>query len=129
MNNSDFDIFINAEFLDTKTGTPILNLSPDEITSEHEPYEHEYPTLSLDPILEIDFNSEIPNWILDYFNMQEPEECFVEIPIMVQCRTHKKKRINKKWRKRYGAVIRYEKRRAKKIEIKAGDLYAYAHCK
>ena len=33
MNNSDFDIeIINAEFLDTKTGMSILNLSSDEIS-------------------------------------------------------------------------------------------------
>lgn len=83
--------------------------------------------LNLD--LEIDFNSEIPNWILDYVNAQESEWDTVEIPIMVQRRTHRKRRINKKWRKRYGTVIRYEKRRAKKIEIKADDFYTYAHCK
>lgn len=84
---------------------------------------------NLNSDLEIDFNSEIPNWILDCLNTQEPEECIVEIPTMVQRRIHKKKPINKKWRKRYGTVIKYKKFRATKIEIKPDDFYAYMHCK
>lgn len=84
---------------------------------------------NLNSEIEIDFNSEIPNWILDYYNAQESELDTVEIPIMVQRRTHRKRRINKKWRKRYGTVIRYENRRSKKIEIKADDFYTYSHCK
>lgn len=124
MNNSDFDIFINAEFLDTKTGMPILNLSSDEITSVHEPYEQEYSTFSFAPTLEIDFKSEISQEFLDYIRTTSvPEECIVELPFEVQRRIHKKKRINKKWRKRYGTVIRYKKYHANKINFKTEDFY------
>ena len=41
----------------------------------------------------------------DYSIMQFPNENFViehQIPIMIQARWHKNKRINKKWQKRYG---------------------------
>lgn len=125
MNNSNFDIeIINAEFLDTKTGMPILNLSSDEITSVHEPYEREYSTFSFDPTLEIDFKSEISQEFLDYIRTKSvSEECIVELPVEVQRRIHKKKRINKKWRKRYGTVIRYKKYHAKKIDFKTEDFY------
>lgn len=43
--------------------------------------------------------------LYDYSVMQFPNGNFViehQIPIMVQARWHKKKRINKKWQKRYG---------------------------
>ena len=35
----------------------------------------------------------------------------------VQRRTHKKKRINKKWLKRYGVVPVYETKKCKKIDV------------
>ena len=41
----------------------------------------------------------------DYSIMQFPNEKFViehQMPIMIQARWHKNKRINKKWQKRYG---------------------------
>ena len=40
-----------------------------------------------------------------------------EVPKLVQARTHKKKRINKKWKKRYGMTVVYEKKMAKVAEI------------
>lgn len=47
-----------------------------------------------------------------YINLKE-----VEVPTLVQARTHKKKRINKKWAKRYGMKIVYEKKMAKVADI------------
>lgn len=41
----------------------------------------------------------------------------VEIPKMVQARTHKKWRINKKWKKRFGMKIIYIKKMAKVADI------------
>lgn len=41
----------------------------------------------------------------------------VEIPKLVQARTHKNWRINKKWAKRYGTKIIYEKKMAKVADI------------
>ena len=47
-----------------------------------------------------------------YTTLQE-----VEIPKLVQARTHKKKRIKKKWKKRYGMKTIYEKKMAKVADI------------
>lgn len=41
----------------------------------------------------------------------------VEIPKLVQARTHKKWRINKKWARRYGTKIIYEKKMARVADI------------
>lgn len=37
-----------------------------------------------------------------------PDAVLGENPYLVQVRTHKKKRINKKWAKRYGYVTKYK---------------------
>lgn len=49
----------------------------------------------------------------------------VEVPKLVQARTHKKKRINKKWRKRYGMKIVYEKKMAKVADITIDDVIEF----
>ena len=41
----------------------------------------------------------------------------VEVPKLVQARTHKKRRINKKWLKRYGMKVIYQKKMAKVADI------------
>ena len=41
----------------------------------------------------------------------------VELPKLVQARTHKKWRINKKWKKRFGMKTIYEKKMAKVADI------------
>ena len=41
----------------------------------------------------------------------------VEVPKMVQARTHKKWRVNKKWAKRYGMKMTYEKKMARVADI------------
>lgn len=41
----------------------------------------------------------------------------VEIPKMVQIRTHKKWRINKKWAKRYGYKTIYETKKSKVMDV------------
>ena len=41
----------------------------------------------------------------------------VQIPKLVQARTHKKRRINKKWAKRYGTKVIYKKKVAKVADI------------
>lgn len=37
-----------------------------------------------------------------------PDAVLGENPYLVQVRTHKKKRINKKWAKRYGYITKYK---------------------
>ena len=39
------------------------------------------------------------------------------VPTLVQARTHKKKRINKKYKKKYGMKVAYVKRTAKVIDV------------
>lgn len=41
----------------------------------------------------------------------------VDVPKLVQVRTHKKWRVNKKWAQRYGMKIVYEKKFAKVADI------------
>ena len=40
-----------------------------------------------------------------------------EVPKFVQARTHKKWRINKKWKKRFGMKMTYERKMAKVADI------------
>lgn len=49
----------------------------------------------------------------------------VEIPKLVQARTHKKKRINKKWKKRYGMKVVYEIKTAKVADITVDNVIEF----
>lgn len=49
----------------------------------------------------------------------------VEIPKVVQVRTHKKRRINKKWKKRYGTKVVYQKQKAKVADITVNDVIEF----
>ena len=65
----------------------------------------------------------------DYMTLQEIAEMMLKevdryavskeigVPKMVQARTHKKWRVNKKWLKRYGVKLVYEKKMAKVADI------------
>lgn len=48
-----------------------------------------------------------------------------EVPKLVQARTHKKKRINKKWKKRYGMKVIYEKKMARVADITISDVLEF----
>lgn len=41
----------------------------------------------------------------------------VEVPKVVQARTHKKWKVNKKWKKRFGMKVVYEKKMARVADI------------
>ena len=49
----------------------------------------------------------------------------VEIPELVQVRTHKKHRINKKWKKRYGMKMVYHKKIARVADITVNDVIEF----
>ena len=49
----------------------------------------------------------------------------VDVPKMVQARTHKKHRVNKKWAKRYGVKMVYEKKAAKVADITLEDVLEF----
>lgn len=49
----------------------------------------------------------------------------VEVPKLVQARTHKNWRINKKWAKRYGTKIVYEKKMARVADITINDVIEF----
>lgn len=50
-----------------------------------------------------------------------------EIPKMVQARMHKKKRINKKWAKRYGYKTIYETKRAKVMDVTIDNVIEFCY--
>ena len=50
-----------------------------------------------------------------------------EVPKLVQARTHKKRRINKKWRKRYGMKTVYEKKMAKVLDVTLDMVIEFCH--
>lgn len=51
----------------------------------------------------------------------------VDVPKMVQARTHKKHRVNKKWLKRYGYKLVYEKKMAKVADITLDNVIEFCH--
>ena len=51
----------------------------------------------------------------------------VDVPKFVQVRTHKKYRINKKWKKRYGMKVIYETKRAKVADITIDNVIEFCH--
>ena len=50
-----------------------------------------------------------------------------EIPKVVQAKTHKKKRINKKWAKRYGYKTIYETKRAKVMDVTIDRVFEFCY--
>lgn len=51
----------------------------------------------------------------------------VDVPNLVQVRTHKKWRINKKWKKRYGMKMVYEKKRARVADITVDNVVEFCN--
>ena len=51
----------------------------------------------------------------------------VEIPKLVQARTHRKKRINKKWAKRYGMKVVYETKVCKVANLTTDDVIEFCY--
>ena len=49
----------------------------------------------------------------------------VSIPVLVQTRTHKKRRINKKWKKRYGMQVVHKKQKARVADITVNDVIEF----
>ena len=49
----------------------------------------------------------------------------VDIPEVVQVRTHKKHRVNKKWKKRYGMKVVYKKQTARVADITVNDVIKF----
>lgn len=49
----------------------------------------------------------------------------VDVPKIVQARTHKKHRVNKKWAKRYGVKLIYERKMAKVADITIDDVIEF----
>ena len=49
----------------------------------------------------------------------------VEVPTLAQTRTHRKKRINKKWKQRYGMKVIYKKKMAKVADVTIEDVIEF----
>lgn len=50
-----------------------------------------------------------------------------EIPKYIQARTHKKKRVNKKWAKRYGYKTIYETKKAKVMDVTINNIIEFCY--
>lgn len=64
--------------------------------------------------MSFDINKENLSFLNELCNPMNPPDTFTyeyDVPIMIQARCHKKKRINKKWLKRYGMKYDTVKRR------------------
>ena len=48
-----------------------------------------------------------------------------EIPIMVRVKTHKKRRIDKKWAKRYGYKTIYETKKSKVMDVTMDNIVEF----
>ena len=48
-----------------------------------------------------------------------------QIPKLVQAKTHKKHRINKKWKKRYGMKMVFEKKMARVLDVTAETIVEF----
>lgn len=53
----------------------------------------------------------------------------VDVPKLVQARTHKKWRINKKWARRYGMKMVYEKKMARVADITIDNVIEFCQKK
>ena len=53
----------------------------------------------------------------------------VQVPKLVQARTHKKKRINKKWKKRYGMKVVYVTKKARVADITVENVLEFCQKK
>ena len=53
----------------------------------------------------------------------------VEVPKLVQVRQHKKWRTNKKWAKRYGMKVVYEKKMARVLDVTVDNVIEFCHDK
>ena len=56
-------------------------------------------------------------------------EMDAEVPKVVQIKTHKKKRINKKWAKRYGYKTVYETKKAKVMDVTIDNVVEFCRDK
>lgn len=92
-------------FFNLNTGEPIkilsLDLSDCTVSETTEDYR-----LSCRRGGTISFNEEINGELMKQFKGLMPEAYDIYIQVPIQRRQHKKKRINKKWAKRYGYVTK-----------------------
>lgn len=51
----------------------------------------------------------------------------VAVPVFVQARTHRKKRINKKWARRYGTKVKYRIQKAKVMDVTLDMVVEFCH--
>lgn len=95
----------SGTFFNLETGEKIGDLSFDlsdcvlaEPTEERR--------LNFNPSATMSFEGEINGELLRQFVEPMPEKYDIQIQVPVQRRRHKKKRINKKWAKRYGYTMK-----------------------
>lgn len=89
--------------LDTgeKIGDLLFDLGEGVLTEPTENHK-----LSFNPSAVMSFEGEINSELLKQFVAPMPEKYDIQIQVSAQRRRHKKKRINKKWAKRYGYTMK-----------------------
>ena len=111
--------FINLETgEETSFGTTPITLAPNMSTSEEITYS--IPSNLSFTLDDFEINREMWSKLIVENPMNFTTEFDGYVPVgMVQARMNKKKRINKKWLKRYGMKIGYKKVHGKMLECKA----------
>lgn len=103
LNLTDFTIKLLGEastFQSYTLEVKDFNLEPFAIDAQ----DYNFETITIPSSNEVTFeinSSDISNILLDQITAM-PDTCDIEYEKRVQARRHKKKRINKKWLKRYG---------------------------
>lgn len=118
----------SVSFINLETGeevcsfdtASVLNLEPNMSVSEELTY-HIPSSLSF-TLDNCEINQELWQKFIVGNPMNFTTEFYGYIPTLVQAKTHKKKRINKKWLKRYGMKIVNKKVHGKMLECRA-DIY------
>lgn len=94
----------NLQILDEDNLFPICDIGEVIIETEIEPSSMVQETLTFNHeatfSAEVDYNSDLFSHVTDAYN--NPTYLEFDVSVMVQARWHKKRRINKKWLKRYG---------------------------
>lgn len=103
--NFDNITLTKGSFFNLDTGEEIGELSFDECEcTMSEPTEK--LSLGFNGSATFSFDAEVNTSLLKKLTKPLPEAYDIEMQIPVQRRKHKKKRINKKWAKRYGYVMK-----------------------
>jgi len=126
------NIIGSISLMNFETGEEIMSLNSDDIIATTEFSAEQKPPVIISGAFKQSASLTIDNIDLSdnfkkLFAMPSLDKFTAEfdgnVPMLVQAKTHKKKRINKKWLKRYGMKVVYKKAHGKMINLTADDCY------